>query len=82
MDSLEDLQRRITDAFQRIENTAKLAAVAVSAIPSDPMRKLAEANVVLASELDSLRAQRSAQAAQLDVWIQKLKPLLNETANA
>ncbi len=81
MDNLENLQRRITEAFQRIETAAKIHDNDVS-IPSDPMRRLAETNVALAAELDAERAARLKNAAALDQLITRLKPMLNEATHA
>lgn len=81
MDNLENLQRRITEAFQRIETAAK-AHDNDGNIPSDPMRRLAETNVALAVELDAERATRLKNAAILDKLITRLKPMLNEATHA
>ena len=81
MDTLDNLQRRITVAFQRIEKAA-LSAEPTDSIPSDPMRRLAETNVALAAQLDFEKTRRVASADALDLLIKRLKPILESSTNA
>jgi hypothetical protein len=81
MDELESLQRRIAQAFQRIEAAAKVDALPDEGL-SDPMRHLAETNVQIAAQLDAMRDARARDAAELDMLINRLKPLLAEASNA
>ncbi len=81
MDTLDNLQRRITVAFQRIEKAA-LSPEPSDSIPSDPMRRLAETNVALAAQLDSETRRRVANSKTLDLLVQRLKPILESSANA
>lgn len=76
MNDLESLQRRIADAFQRIEQSAERLG---RTPPPDPAAGLlAQANARLTHDLGELQARRAADAGALDQLVARLKPLLNE----
>ena len=81
MTDFEQLQRRVTEAFQRLESAAKMQSAGGES-PDGHVRELVQANQSLSAEVDSLKRRRNSDAAELDLLITRLKPLLEVPKNA